>query len=94
MKIITILGLSIPYFFIVTILLNLGWYMFVFGKMYYCSDPLIFPLMFPPFVHERVMSDYYIAPKILVDSLGTFFLLTNLVLPITLAAITARKAKI
>lgn len=94
MKLITVLGLAIPYFLITTIILNLIWYIFIYGKLYYCSDPLIFPLMFPPFVHEVSPTDHYIAPKLLVDTLGTVFLLASFLIPLLLSSITIKKSRV
>ena len=77
-------------FIATTIVLNLVWYMFVYGKLYYCSDPIIFPLMFPPYVHEFA-PDYYIANPYLVNTLGVIFLITNFAIPIIVSKSASSK---
>lgn len=93
MKLLSYAGFFVVCFIVTTIALNLIWYIFVYGKLYYCSDPLIFPLMFPPFAHEGVPGDYYSAPPVLVNTLGTLFLLSNFAIPVIALKVVSKKIK-
>jgi len=81
------------YFFITTIVVNFVWFTFVFRKLYYCSDPLIFPLMFPPYAHSQAPTDYYVADPSFVDVLGVVFLILNFLIPILAIKLTNKKIK-
>lgn len=81
------------YFFITTVVINLIWGVFVSDKLYHCGDEFIFPFYFPPYAHEGVPADYYVAPKQFVDSLGIIFIILNYLIPIVAFIFTPKRIK-
>lgn len=44
-------------FFVVSIV----WHVFITNRLYVCTDAMVFASFIPPWVHEQVSGDYFIA---------------------------------
>jgi hypothetical protein len=83
------LGLLVPTFFI----LSMGWYFFVNGRLYYCSDPLPILAFFPPFIHGSKYGDFWMSSKFDVYALWGLFLWSILLIPKLIISIWSRHRK-